>query len=300
MLRSCASLLLLALVLPSNVIAGHPCAHVLICCRGSNNGTTFEVNGSMIPNHDYSDIGQTRDILQKIKDAGIQTVIIDMTNASQWTQLWSTYEPKVDNIRKVTLETGVPEQERLIESRYFGEGIIDWKDRLIELTWKHETGFIYDIATFEKLGEFSYPGEGWALTRDDRRLIMSDGTASLRFLDPETLKETGRVQVTDAGRPVDNLNELEWVKGEVFANIWQTDLIARMAPLVPHGRIAGVDFSIEKGGALGVGEAAASAYRELRHVQHRARLNEEPTQVAPEVLAAQRDAILALGKAVFG
>lgn len=141
------------------------------------------------------------------------------------------------SIRKVTLETGVPEQERLIESRYFGEGIIDWKDRLIELTWKHETGFIYDIATFEKLGEFSYPGEGWALTRDDRRLIMSDGTASLRFLDPETLKETGRVQVTDAGRPVDNLNELEWVKGEVFANIWQTDLIARIDPTT--GKVTG-------------------------------------------------------------
>ena len=103
MLRSCARLILLALTLSSTAIAGHPCAHVLICCRGSNNGTTFEVNGRMIANHDYSDIGQTRDILQKIKDAGIQTVIIDMTNAFQWTSLWDSDEPKVDNIRKVTL-----------------------------------------------------------------------------------------------------------------------------------------------------------------------------------------------------
>lgn len=100
-------LIVAATALTSFAIAGHPCAHVLICCRGSNNGTTFEVNGSMIPNHDYADIGHARDILQKIKDAGIQTVIIDMTNASQWTNLWREYEPKVDNIRKVTLEKGM-------------------------------------------------------------------------------------------------------------------------------------------------------------------------------------------------
>jgi glutamine cyclotransferase len=138
------------------------------------------------------------------------------------------------SIRKVTLETGLPEQERLVDSRYFGEGIIDWKDRLIELTWKHQIGLIYDIATFELIGEFSYPGEGWALTRDETRIIMSDGTSALRFLDPETLTETGRIQVTDDGRPVDNLNELEWVKGEVLANIWQTDRIARIDPKTGH------------------------------------------------------------------
>lgn len=138
------------------------------------------------------------------------------------------------SIRKVTLETGLPEQERLVDSRYFGEGIIDWKDRLIELTWKGEVGFIYDRATFEKVGEFSYAGEGWALTRDETRIIMSDGSSFLRFLDPETLTETGRLQVTDDGRPVDNLNELEWVKGEVLANIWQTDRIARIDPKTGH------------------------------------------------------------------
>ncbi len=134
----------------------------------------------------------------------------------------------------MTLETGLPEQERLVESRYFGEGIIDWKGKLIELTWKDQIGFIYDLASFEKLGEFSYPGEGWALTRDETRIIMSDGTSFLRFLDPETLKETGRVQVTDDGKPVDNINELEWVKGEVLANIWQTDRIARIDPKTGH------------------------------------------------------------------
>jgi glutamine cyclotransferase len=155
------------------------------------------------------------------------------------------------SIRKVTLETGVPEQERLIDSRYFGEGIIDWKDRLIELTWKHQIGLIYDIATFELIGEFSYPGEGWALTRDETRIIMSDGTSALRFLDPETLTETGRIQVTDDGRPVDNLNELEWVKGEVLANIWQTDRIARIDPAT--GRVTGW---IDLAGLLGEADRA--------------------------------------------
>jgi len=146
------------------------------------------------------------------------------------------------SVRKVTLETGVPEQERLIDSRYFGEGVVDWKDRLITLTWQDEVGFIFDLATFEKVGEFSYPGEGWGLTRDETRIIMSDGASTLRFLDPDSLKETGRVQVTDDGRPVDNLNELEWVKGEIYANIWQSDRIARIDPRT--GRVTGwVDLS---------------------------------------------------------
>lgn len=140
-------------------------------------------------------------------------------------------------IRKWSLETGAVEQERLIDSRYFGEGIVDWKNKLYELTWTDELGFIYDIDSFEKLGEFSYPGEGWALTRDDKRLIMSDGTAFIRFLDPETLKETGRIEVTDDGVPVRNLNELEWVKGELLANVWQTTRIARID--IKTGKVLG-------------------------------------------------------------
>lgn len=131
-------------------------------------------------------------------------------------------------IRKWNLETGVSEQERIVDSRYFGEGIVDWKNRLYELTWTDEIGIIYDIDTFERIGEFSYPGEGWALTRDDKRLIMSDGTSFIRFLDPDTLKETGRIEVTDHGVPVRNLNELEYVKGELLANVWQTTRIARI------------------------------------------------------------------------
>ncbi|HWW26320.1 MAG TPA: glutaminyl-peptide cyclotransferase [Caulobacter sp.] len=141
------------------------------------------------------------------------------------------------SIRKVVLETGSVENERSISSQFFGEGIIDWKDRLIQLTWKNQLGFVYGIDDFETKGEFRYAGEGWALTRDDRRIIMSDGTSRLRFLDPETLKETGGVTVTDEGRPVDQLNELEWVKGEIYANIWQTDRIARIDPAT--GKVKG-------------------------------------------------------------
>ena len=141
------------------------------------------------------------------------------------------------SIRKTVLETGSVENERAISSQFFGEGIIDWKDRLIQLTWKNQVGFVYGIDDFETKGEFRYPGEGWALTRDDTRIIMSDGTSRLRFLDPETLKETGGITVTDEGRPVDQLNELEWVKGEIYANIWQTDRIARIDPAT--GKVTG-------------------------------------------------------------
>lgn len=134
------------------------------------------------------------------------------------------------DIRKVKLETGEVVQRHQIPPEYFGEGIIAWKDRLLEMTYRAELGWIYDLNTFEKKGEFHYPGEGWALTTDGKRIIMDDGTPQLRFWDPETLKETGRMTVTADGQPVANLNELEWVKGEIYANIWQTERIARIDP----------------------------------------------------------------------
>ncbi len=138
------------------------------------------------------------------------------------------------SIRRVDLETGQVLQQRDIPSQYFGEGIVAWKDRLVELTWRSQIGFVYDLKTFQPLSDFHYAGEGWALTRDDHRLIMSDGTADIRFLDPDTLAETGRIHVTDDGRPVRNLNELEWVKGEIYADIWETNRIARIDPETGH------------------------------------------------------------------
>jgi glutamine cyclotransferase len=139
-------------------------------------------------------------------------------------------------VRKVKLETGEVLRQRAIAPQYFGEGIVAWKGRLIELTWKSQIGFTYDLDTFAPQGSFRYPGEGWALTQDGRRIIMDDGTPNIRFLDPVTLKQTGALTVTDDGRPVANLNELEWVKGEIWANIWQTNRIARIDPKTGHVR----------------------------------------------------------------
>ena len=121
---------------------------------------------------------------------------------------------------------------------YFGEGIALLGQRLYQLTWQEGTGLIYDKNSFELLDTWSYPGEGWGLTTDGQRLIMSDGSHELRFLDPETLSEQGRVAVLDGdGQPVARLNELEWVDGEVWANVWQTDRIARIDPA--SGRLLG-------------------------------------------------------------
>ena len=134
------------------------------------------------------------------------------------------------SIRKVRLETGEVLQIRRLDAQYFGEGIALWKGQLIQLTWQAGLGFVYDQRTFEQKRTFTYRGEGWGLTQDGTRLIMSDGSAYLRFLDPATLRETGKLAVRDGGALVKNLNELEVVKGEIFANVWQSDRIARISP----------------------------------------------------------------------
>ena len=133
-------------------------------------------------------------------------------------------------IRKVEIETGRVVQAVELPPEVFGEGITQWGDRLIGLTWQEQTAFVLDLKSFKLWRKFSYPGEGWGLTHNDRELILSDGTPELRFLDPLTFKELRRVRVTADGRPVDELNELEWVDGEILANIWQTDRIARIDP----------------------------------------------------------------------
>ncbi len=133
-------------------------------------------------------------------------------------------------IRKSRLETGEVLLQRELKPPYFGEGIVTWKGKLVQLTWQHEVGFVYGASDFTPRGSFKYSGEGWALTKDDRRLIMSDGTDQIRFLDPDALAETGRIRVTFKSEPVRDINEVEWVKGEIFANIWQTDIIIRIDP----------------------------------------------------------------------
>ena len=150
----------------------------------------------------------------------------------------STGLERQSSIRKEKLETGEVLQKIDIPPQYFGEGIVNWKNRLISLTWKSEVGFVYDLNTLKVQRHFAYKGEGWALTQDGKRLIMSDGTPDLRFLDPETLKETGRVTVTYDGKPVPQVNELEWVKGKIYANVWHTDMLIIIDPT--RGDITGV------------------------------------------------------------
>jgi glutaminyl-peptide cyclotransferase len=134
------------------------------------------------------------------------------------------------SIRKVRLETGEVVEKHDLPPEFFGEGIINWKDNLYQLTYKSEVGFVWDVATFAEKRRFEYPGEGWALTTDGKRIIVDDGTAELRFWNPDTLAEMGRLTVTEDGQPLKNINELEWVKGEIFANVWMTDRIVRIDP----------------------------------------------------------------------
>ncbi|TFI58131.1 glutaminyl-peptide cyclotransferase [Sphingomonas parva] len=140
-------------------------------------------------------------------------------------------------IREVRLEDGKVLRSVSLPSRYFGEGIVDWGDEIISLTWQHEIGFRWKRGDFQQTAAFHYPGEGWGLTRDKSHVYMSDGTAQIRVLDPLTMAERKRIDVTDNGQPVASLNELEWVKGEIFANVWMTTRIARIDP--KSGRVKG-------------------------------------------------------------
>jgi len=133
-------------------------------------------------------------------------------------------------LRKVRLETGEVVQERRVEQAHFAEGLADWNDQLVQLTWQSNVAFVYELATLAPRRTFNYSGEGWGLTHDGKRFILSDGTSQLRFLDPETFRELGRVTVMDGQAPVRDLNELEYIRGEIYANVWHTDRIARISP----------------------------------------------------------------------
>jgi glutamine cyclotransferase len=146
------------------------------------------------------------------------------------------------SIRQVDLQTGGVLRRRNMPQQYFGEGIALFGGKLYQLTWRSQLGFIYDAATFDLVGQFSYTGEGWGLTEDGSSLILSDGTSTLRFLDPTTFAVRRSVKVTDSGREIIHLNELEYVNGEVYANVWKTDLIARIDPAT--GNVKGwIDLS---------------------------------------------------------
>ncbi len=135
------------------------------------------------------------------------------------------------SLRRVEIATGRTLQRVDVPPQYFAEGLALVGDELLQLTWRTKVGFVYDRATFKLKRTFKYNTEGWGITYDgSSRLVMSDGSDTLTFLDPRTLAPGRTLRVMDAGRPVGNLNELEWVEGEIWANVWQTDRIARISP----------------------------------------------------------------------
>jgi glutaminyl-peptide cyclotransferase len=135
------------------------------------------------------------------------------------------------SLRKVRLETGEVVQRIPISDEYFGEGITIIGDHIVQLTYQTQVGFVFGLNDFHLQRQFTYKGEGWSLTHNATNIYMDDGTDEIRVWDPQTLAERRRIKVRDNGRPVANLNELEWVEGELYANIWQTDTIARISPV---------------------------------------------------------------------
>jgi glutamine cyclotransferase len=151
--------------------------------------------------------------------------------------LESTGEVGHSSLRRVELETGKVLQKIDVPTPYFAEGITVLKGKIYQLTWQHQRGFIYDLWTFNKIGEFTYSGEGWGLTNDGESLILSDGSNRLRFLDPVTFQLRRSIAVLDQRTAITNLNELEYVHGEIYANVWHQEQIARIDPQT--GRVTG-------------------------------------------------------------
>jgi glutamine cyclotransferase len=146
------------------------------------------------------------------------------------------------SVRMIDLESGQVLKERDVPEKYFAEGLTNWGSNLVQLTWQSHIGFVYDRATFRLLRSFQYPWEGWGLAQDGKYLILSDGTPTLRFLDPNTFQEVRRITVTDHGEPVKQLNELEYIHGEIYSNVWYSNKIARISPQT--GKVLGwIDLS---------------------------------------------------------
>lgn len=146
------------------------------------------------------------------------------------------------SLRRVALTSGKVLQIYRLPPAYFGEGITLWEDKIIQLTWKARRGFVYDVESFKLLGQFRYPTDGWGLTHDGQHLIMSDGSANLYFLNPKTFAREKTLSVRDGQKSITNINELEYINGEVWANIWQTECVARISPQTGQV-IAWLDFS---------------------------------------------------------
>jgi glutamine cyclotransferase len=209
---------------------------VLVFSCLSLQGCLIPGNSDVIPVYSYNIVNT----YSHDPDAFTQGLVIDDGVLYEGTGRYGQ-----SSLRRVELETGDILQIRELSDQFFGEGIAIYGDEIIQLTWQSHIGFVYDKNSFELLQEFAYSTQGWGITYDGTRLIMSDGTSTLHFLDPQGFGEIGHVEVFHNDGPVTKLNELEYVQGEIYANVWQTDRIARIAP--ETGRVVGW---IDLGGLL--------------------------------------------------
>ena len=200
----------------------------LVVKRDERQNTYFPVTLSFPHHYTYEVINS----FPHDPEAFTQGLVFDNGRLFEGTGLYGK-----STLRQVQLGTGVVLRSLSLSSQYFGEGITIYKDQVIQLSWRSNTGFLYDKESFQLLQTFNYATEGWGITQDGVRLIVSDGTATLYFWDPVTFEEIGRIEVYDQDGPVVRLNELEYVRGEVFANVWYTDRIAIINPST--GRVTG-------------------------------------------------------------
>ncbi len=205
-------------------------AALFLCLTGLNCQTQTSPNkpGAGVPNYGY----QLVHVFPHDPDAFTQGLVFHDGKL-----LESTGEEGRSSLRRVELETGKVLQKVDVPEPYFAEGITLLKGKIYQLTWQHEVGFIYDAWTFEKIGKFNYQGEGWGLANDGQSLILSDGSNRIRFLDPDNFQVRKTIAVVDGTSPVQEINELEYVQGEIYANIWHANRIARIDPQT--GRIVG-------------------------------------------------------------
>ena len=149
--------------------------------------------------------------------------------------LWESVGLKgQSDLRVVDLMTGTVSKKVSLASKYFGEGLTEFKGKLYQLTWQENICFVYDANTLSRISSFSYTGEGWGLTHNDTSIIMSNGTSKIRFINPDTFKTEKEITVTQNGFPLTQINELEYIEGEIWSNVWQTDLVLRIDPTDGH------------------------------------------------------------------
>ena len=208
-----AMVVLFATVFPENLSSGDRPAH--------QRGKTEAGSASETPVYTYNVIN----VYPHDRNAFTQGLIFEDGEFIEGTGLY-----RRSSLRRVSIESGNVLKYHELPPHLFGEGVTIYGNKIIQLTWKSNVGFVYDKDSFELLQEFNYPTEGWGITYDGKHLIMSDGTANLYFLNPETFEEGKRIVVHDITGAVDRLNELEYVDGQVFANVFQTDRIARINP----------------------------------------------------------------------